>query len=136
MPSRPNILLIMTDEERYHLPRPAGFSLPARERLAARGVSFRDFHVTTGMCSPSRSVIYTGQHVPLTEVYDNSNFPYVHDLDPSLGPRGKPPVPGGPHDPRFERVSPQFPVTTQRRAPFDGGRKSRFARHSAGADLY
>ena len=84
MPSRPNILLIMTDEERYHLPRPAGFSLPARERLAARGVSFRDFHVTTGMCSPSRSVIYTGQHVPLTEVYDNSNFPYVHDLDPFL----------------------------------------------------
>ena len=88
MPSRPNILLIMTDEERYHLPRPAGFSLPARERLAARGVSFRDFHVTTGMCSPSRSVIYTGQHVPLTEVYDNSNFPYVHDLDPSLGTIG------------------------------------------------
>jgi len=32
--ARPNILLITTDEERYHLPRPDGYSLPGHERLA------------------------------------------------------------------------------------------------------
>jgi arylsulfatase A-like enzyme len=85
---RPNILLILTDEERYRVPRPSDFSLPGRERLAARGTSFQNFYVTTGMCSPSRSVIYTGQHLPLTEMYDNTNFPFVHDLDPNLGTMG------------------------------------------------
>jgi hypothetical protein len=30
---RPNILLITSDEERYTLPQPDGFVLPARERL-------------------------------------------------------------------------------------------------------
>jgi arylsulfatase A-like enzyme len=88
MDRQPNILLIVTDEERYHIPRPPDFSLPGRERLAARGVSFQNFYVTTGMCSPSRSVIYTGRHSPITEIYDNNNFPFVHDLDPGLGTMG------------------------------------------------
>jgi arylsulfatase A-like enzyme len=38
--SRPNILLITSDEERYTLPHPDGFVLPARERLQERGVTF------------------------------------------------------------------------------------------------
>jgi hypothetical protein len=35
--SRPNILLITSDEERYTLPHPDGFVLPARERLQSAG---------------------------------------------------------------------------------------------------
>ena len=62
----PNILLITSDEERANIPRPPGFSLPARERIAARGTTFEHYYAPSAMCSSSRSVIYTGQHVPIT----------------------------------------------------------------------
>ncbi|MFJ5552881.1 sulfatase-like hydrolase/transferase [Streptomyces sp. NPDC093225] len=88
MTRRPNILLIVTDEERQAIPNPRGFSLPARERLARRGTTFRQFHTASAMCSSARSVIYTGQHLPLTEIYDNDNMPYVRPLDPALGTLG------------------------------------------------
>ena len=38
--------------------------------------------------SSSRSVIYTGRHVPVTEIYDNDNMPYIRPLDPELGTLG------------------------------------------------
>lgn len=86
--SRPNILLICTDEERYRLPRPAGFALPARERIHERGVSFDRYYVASAQCSSSRSVIYTGRHMPVTEIYDNDAMPYIRPLDPALGTIG------------------------------------------------
>ena len=57
MSRRPNILLVVTDEERFHLPRPAGLSLPAHERLAESGTSFSNYYAAAAMCSSSRSVI-------------------------------------------------------------------------------
>jgi arylsulfatase A-like enzyme len=57
----PNILLITSDEERYTLPQPGGFVLPARERLQERGVAFDCYYVASAQCSSSRSVIYTGR---------------------------------------------------------------------------
>jgi arylsulfatase len=83
-----NILLITTDEERYNIPRPTGFTLPARERIAERGTTFERFYSASTQCSPARSVMYTGQHVPITEIYDNDNMPYVRPLDPALGTLG------------------------------------------------
>ncbi|HET6876875.1 MAG TPA: sulfatase-like hydrolase/transferase [Jatrophihabitans sp.] len=83
-----NILLITSDEERYALPQPEGFVLPARQRLHERGVSFERYYVASAQCSSSRSVIYTGQHMPLTEIYDNDNMPYIRPLDPALGTLG------------------------------------------------
>ncbi|MFE5973129.1 sulfatase-like hydrolase/transferase [Streptomyces sp. NPDC056460] len=88
MPRRPNILLIVTDEERAAIPRPDGFSLPARERLAARGTVFDRFYSASAMCSSARSVLYTGRHLPATEIYDNDNMPYIRPLDPGLGTLG------------------------------------------------
>jgi arylsulfatase len=85
---RPNILLIVTDEERYRLPRPEGFELPARERIMARGTSFDRYYVASAQCSSSRSVIYTGRHMPVTEIFDNDNMPYIRPLDPALGTLG------------------------------------------------
>jgi len=84
----PNILLITSDEERYSLPQPDGFVLPARERLQERGVTFDSYYVASAQCSSSRSVIYTGQHMPITEIYDNDNMPYIRPLDPTLGTLG------------------------------------------------
>jgi arylsulfatase A-like enzyme len=86
--SRPNILLITTDEERFTLPRPDGYGLPAHEALAERGTDFTRYYAASTMCSSSRSVIYTGRHVPLTAVYDNDSMPYIAPLDPALGTIG------------------------------------------------
>ena len=88
MASGPNILLITTDEERFHLPRPGGYSLPARERVAESGTTFERFYAASTQCSSARSVMYTGQHVPITQVYDNDTMPFVRPLDPALGTVG------------------------------------------------
>lgn len=84
----PNILLITTDEERFNVPRPEGFTLPARERLAEAGTTFTRYYAASTQCSSSRSVIYTGRHLPITQIYDNDNMPYVRPLDPALGTIG------------------------------------------------
>jgi arylsulfatase len=88
MSKRPNILLIVTDEERLTLPRPQGYALPAREPIAARGTTFERYYTASAQCSSARSVIYTGQHLPITEIYDNDNMPYIRPLDPQLGTIG------------------------------------------------
>src|SRR5262245_40986255 len=82
---RPNILLIVSDEERFNIPRPNGYSLPARERLAASGITFENYYGASVQCSSARSVMYTGQHVPITQIFDNDNMPYIRPLDPALG---------------------------------------------------
>ncbi len=84
----PNILLITTDEERFRIPRPDGFSLPARERVAESGITFERYYAGSTQCSSARSVMYTGQHMPITQIYDNDNMPYVRPLDPGLGTIG------------------------------------------------
>jgi arylsulfatase len=88
MPERPNILLITTDEERFKLPSPPGYFLPARERVAENGVRFTNYYTASAQCSSARSVIYTGRHVPVTRIYDNDNFPYIDPLDAGLGTLG------------------------------------------------
>jgi arylsulfatase len=81
---QPNVLLITTDEERYSLPQLEGFTLPARQWLQERGTTFDRYYVASAMCSSSRSVMYTGRHVPITKIYDNDNMPYIRPLDPEL----------------------------------------------------
>jgi arylsulfatase len=81
-------LLIVTDEERHRLPHPEGYSLPSRERIAGTGVSFENYYGASVQCSSARSVMYTGRHVPITQIFDNDNMPYVRPLDPALGTVG------------------------------------------------
>lgn len=85
---RPNVLLITTDEERYKLPKLEGFSLPARDWLHRRGTSFDNYYVASAMCSSSRSVMYTGQHVTKTKIFDNDNMPYIRPLDTQMATLG------------------------------------------------
>ena len=40
MTNKPNILMIVTDQEYAHQPMPAEFALPSRDRIRARGVTF------------------------------------------------------------------------------------------------
>ncbi len=65
----PNVLLIVTDQERAALPR--GLPLPGHEWLAAHGTVFERWHVNTTPCSPSRSNLYFGQYTQRTRIISN-----------------------------------------------------------------
>jgi arylsulfatase A-like enzyme len=72
MPHRPNVLVIMTDQERYpppyETPEIAAFrrsQLPGRERLRARSVEFHRHYCAATACSPSRTSLFTGQYPSL-----------------------------------------------------------------------
>ena len=81
-----NILFVLTDQERFFRPGelPAGFSLPAHERLARRGTTFVNHRINSCVCTPSRSVLYTGRHIQQTRMFDNTNFPWVGSLSPDV----------------------------------------------------
>jgi arylsulfatase A-like enzyme len=81
-----NILMIVTDQERHmkvsELPK--SFQLPGHERLAQRGVVFENHQIASCVCTPSRSVLYTGQHIQNTGMFDNTNFPWSNDLSTDI----------------------------------------------------
>jgi arylsulfatase len=81
-----NILFILTDQERFFRPGelPAGFGLPAHERLMRRGTTFVNHRINSCVCTPSRSVVYTGQHIQHTRMFDNTNFPWIGSLSPEI----------------------------------------------------
>ncbi len=85
MTKQPNILMIVSDQEYAHQPMPEDFVLPSRDRIRARGVSFNHHHCTTTVCTPSRSVMYTGQHTPHTGMFDNTNFAWIDDMKADPG---------------------------------------------------
>ncbi|WP_068019747.1 sulfatase-like hydrolase/transferase [Nocardia mexicana] len=68
---RPNILVIMTDQERADVVVPEGFSLPTRARLEAGGVRFAMHHTPTAPCTPARSAFFTGLQAPVSGMTDN-----------------------------------------------------------------
>lgn len=88
MTQKPNILMIVTDQEYAHQATPEGVVLPNRDRLKAAGVTFSNHQVTTTVCTPSRSVMWTGQHTPFTKMFDNTNFAWIEDMraDPETLP--------------------------------------------------
>ncbi|HDZ57253.1 MAG TPA: DUF229 domain-containing protein [Pseudomonas xinjiangensis] len=83
-----NILLIVTDQERALADLPSVLHLPGHEALLERGVTLGNFHVNTTPCSPSRSVIFTGQHTQKTGITANLGLPPFKELSsamPTLG---------------------------------------------------
>jgi arylsulfatase len=81
-----NILMIVTDQERHMKVSelPIGFQLPGHERLAKRGVVFENHQIASCVCTPSRAVLYTGQHIQKTGMFDNTNFPWSNDLSTDI----------------------------------------------------
>ncbi|MCW5962557.1 MAG: sulfatase [Bryobacterales bacterium] len=71
---RPNIVVILTDDQRWDAMGCAGhpwLKTPHIDKLAARGARFRNAFVTTSLCSPSRASILTGQYMHAHGVQDN-----------------------------------------------------------------
>ncbi|MEM9142906.1 MAG: sulfatase-like hydrolase/transferase, partial [Bacteroidota bacterium] len=73
-PSRPNIVLIMADDQGWGDLRIHGntnLNTPHIDALAKNGVSFENFFVQP-VCSPTRAEVLTGLHFPRIGVYDTS----------------------------------------------------------------
>ena len=81
-----NFLFILTDQERYFRPGelPKDYGLPAHERLAKRGIVFENHQINSAVCTSSRSVLYTGQHIQHTKMFDNTNFPWISSLSTDI----------------------------------------------------
>jgi arylsulfatase A-like enzyme len=86
MSAQPNLLMIVTDQEQPWALLPRALTLPGRERLAERATHFRRFHISGSICSPCRSVLYTGQHWQTTGVFDNIGFPEMRLFSPEKTP--------------------------------------------------
>lgn len=78
-PEKPNILIIITDQQRAYQHWPEGWAeknLPSMSRLMKNGISFKNGFSNANMCSPSRATLFSGlypsQH-RVTEVLNNSN---------------------------------------------------------------
>ena len=86
-----NILFILTDQERYFDPRlctDQDAVFPGRARLKQRGVTFTNHNINSAVCTSSRSVIYTGQHIQFTGMYDNLGFDWSPRLNPEIATIG------------------------------------------------
>ncbi|GMW02178.1 MAG: arylsulfatase [Candidatus Hydrogenedentota bacterium] len=73
-PRKPNVLFVMTDQQRADtiaaLGNPDIYS-PNFDRLVARGVSFSNGYSACPVCVPARYNIRTGREMPTTGVYHN-----------------------------------------------------------------
>ncbi len=86
--NRPNILLLVTDQERQRSWIPKGHVLPNRQRLIDGGLEFTRYYTHSSPCSPSRATLLTGLAVPQHGVTENVNRPGRKELDaaePTLG---------------------------------------------------
>jgi arylsulfatase len=85
---RPNILFVLSDQERHWSWLPPSVRLPWRERLQAEGLTLDNHWTHSAPCSPSRATIQTGLHVPQHKVADNTVFPWHVGLDTSVPTMG------------------------------------------------
>ena len=97
--TKPNILLIMTDEERYPPPYEVDSvqtfrraQLTARESIRSRGMEFHRHYAGSTACTPSRATLFTGQYPSLHGVNSTdgtakqNSDPGMHWLDPDSVP--------------------------------------------------
>ena len=84
MADRPNVLLIVSDEERRNDWLHGVVDLPAHERLRSDGLSFDRYFTHASPCSPSRASLYTGRYLAEHGVVDNVAFPTHTALDPAI----------------------------------------------------
>lgn len=80
---RPNILLVVSDQERQRRWLPPSVSLPWRERLLEEGLEFTRYYTHSSPCSPSRASLFTGRYLPGHGVVDNVIMPEHTELDPA-----------------------------------------------------
>jgi len=71
---RPNVVLILTDDQRWDTMSCAGhpfLKTPGLDRVAAEGATFENMFVTTSLCSPSRASFLSGLYAHTHGVVNN-----------------------------------------------------------------
>ena len=85
---RPNILLVMTDDQQHNQMSCAEHSLlrtPSMDRLANEGTRFSNAYCTNSICAPSRASVLTGCYSHVHGIRGNSErADAVEALDPEL----------------------------------------------------
>ena len=81
-PAGYNILFVLVDQEHFFEKWP--FPVPGREYLKKNGTIFLNHQGASQVCSSARSVIYTGQHIQHTGVFDNMEAPWQRDMSTEL----------------------------------------------------
>jgi choline-sulfatase len=81
-PAGYNILFILVDQEHFFPKWP--FPAPSREYIKSKGVTFTNHQAASCVCSPARSVIYTGEHIQHSGVFDNLNYLWQPDMETSV----------------------------------------------------
>ena len=74
--TRPNIIFIITDQQRYDTIAALGFDsmdTPHLDRLVGEGVAFSDCHVTAASCAPARASLFKGYYPHTTGILKNAD---------------------------------------------------------------
>ena len=74
--TRPNIIFIITDQQRYDTIAGLGFDFvktPHLDRLIQEGVAFSDCHVTAASCAPARASLFKGYYPHTTGILKNAD---------------------------------------------------------------
>jgi arylsulfatase A-like enzyme len=82
-----NILFVLVDQEHFFDKWP--FPVPGREYLKQNGTTFLNHQGASQVCSSARSVIYTGQHIQHTGVFDNMEAPWQPDMSTAIDTIGR-----------------------------------------------
>ncbi|MBP85826.1 MAG: arylsulfatase [Planctomycetaceae bacterium] len=73
---RPNIIFIITDQQRYDTIRALGYDhmdTPNLDRLFSEGVTFTNCHVTAASCAPARASLFKGYYPHTTGILKNAD---------------------------------------------------------------
>lgn len=82
--AKPNVLLILADDLNDWMGSLSGNAnarTPHTDRLAARGMLFREAYAASPKCNPSRTALLLGLHPTTTGIYDNGHWwrPHLPD---------------------------------------------------------
>ncbi len=74
--SRPNIIFIITDQQRYDTVNALGFpyiDTPHMDRLVREGVAFTQCYVASASCASARASLFTGYYPHTTGILKNAD---------------------------------------------------------------
>ncbi|MFT4540157.1 MAG: arylsulfatase A-like enzyme [Planctomycetota bacterium] len=83
--ARPNVLLILTDDQRFDslsITGNAWIETPNLDRIAREGCLFTRAYASTSRCAPARASLLTGKHAPAHNIWGNRSdieFPGKHE---------------------------------------------------------
>jgi choline-sulfatase len=81
LPKRPNIIVIMTDQERHHMHWPQGWAEKNLPSLKRNALYFNRAYTAACQCSPSRAVMLTSRFAPINRVTRTFLWPGLQHKD-------------------------------------------------------